>query len=193
MERRIYHGIHPSDLSHAVLAEFNRGNLHTRMSTSGNTTVVQIATRPGAPAGGDTAISVTFQKFEDGTLVQVGQQAWMGVAASLGKTALATMLNPWNLINRLDDLAQDLENLKLAENVWKVVDRSARQTSAKKQVASRLSRVVCEYCDTANEVGAGSCVACGAPMGSAQPRACRFCGFVILRGERACPNCKKSL
>jgi predicted amidophosphoribosyltransferase len=42
-----------------------------------------------------------------------------------------------------------------------------------------------------NEVGAGSCIACGAPLGNIQPRTCVACGFVVLRGEKTCPNCSK--
>ena len=53
----------------------------------------------------------------------MGQQTWLGVAASLGQTAFWTWLNPWNIINRIDDIAQDIENLQLSEKVWKTVGK----------------------------------------------------------------------
>ena len=55
--------------------------------------------------------------------MQVGEQQWLGVAASLGQTVIATVLNPFNLINRLDDVAQDVSNLQLTEKIWQVVRR----------------------------------------------------------------------
>jgi RNA polymerase subunit RPABC4/transcription elongation factor Spt4 len=49
--------------------------------------------------------------------------------------------------------------------------------------------VACEYCGTANPVGEGACIACGAPLGKLQPNTCSNCGFVIQPGELTCPNC----
>ena len=52
-----------------------------------------------------------MQKVEDGVAVSVGEQAWLGVAADLGITALAALSNPMTLIGRLNGLAQDVEYL----------------------------------------------------------------------------------
>jgi len=60
---------------------------------------------------------VLIQKVEDGVSVQAGQQAWLGVAASLGYTALAALRNPFTLLGRLDDLAQDVEYIQLSDNI----------------------------------------------------------------------------
>ncbi len=49
-------------------------------------------------------------------MVELGQQAWLGVAASLGQTAFSVFRNPFSLIGRLDDLAQDIESMQLSEN-----------------------------------------------------------------------------
>jgi hypothetical protein len=100
-------------------------------------------------------------------------------------------MNPWNLLGRLDDIAQDVENLQIAESVWQVVTKAAQAAGASTQISARLQSLSCEFCGTGNAVGAGSCVACGAPLGSLQPRTCPACGFVILRGERNCPSCSK--
>src|SRR5512140_2271664 len=107
---RIFHGsLTPDDIARALMAKFNRGNLHAQQLGSGNKVVVQIGTSQMSRSGGDTALSVTLLKAEDGVSVQIGQQAWLGVAASLGQTALAALQNPFNLIGRLDDLAQDIQ------------------------------------------------------------------------------------
>ena len=192
MEQRIYHGdLTTTDLAQALLAYFNRGNLRTLTSGSSDQLNVQIATRPGASSGGDTAVNVELIKVEDGISVSVSEQAWLGVAASMGQTVIATLINPWNLLNRLDDLAQDVENLQITEKVWQVIAAVAQTHRSTTQISERLQRLECLYCGTANPVGTASCIACGAPLGNIQPRTCPACGFVLLRGEKNCPNCGK--
>jgi len=194
MEQRIYHGdISPTDLAEALLAYFNRGNLRTQTLGGQNDLKVQIATRPGASSGGSTAVTVHLKKVEDGTSVSVSEQAWLGVAASMGQTVIATIMNPWNLLNRLDDLAQDVENLQINDKVWQVIGAVAQSQRSSTQISERLQRLECLFCGTANPVGQGSCIACGAPLGSIQPRTCANCGFVVLRGESICPSCSKPI
>lgn len=190
MEQRIFHGnITPNDVSQALYSTFNRGNLRAQVLGSGDKISIQIGTRPGATTGGQTALTVNIYKTKEGVMVEIGRQAWLGVAASLGQTALSAIKNPWNLIGRLDDIAQDIENLQMSERAWDVVERAARALAASHALSERLARLGCEYCGTANPVGEPSCVACGAPMGNAQPRTCARCGFVLKRNERTCPNC----
>jgi hypothetical protein len=192
MDKRIYHGdITPDGVAQALEAEFNQGNTRTqRFGESGNQTI-QIASSQWARSGGKTALAVNIQKVEDGIMVMVGEQQWLGVAASLGQTAIATLMNPLNLLGRLDDIAQDVSNLQLVEKVWQTVVGVVNASGASLQLSERLSRVTCEYCGTANPVGESSCLACGAPLGKAQPNTCRNCGYVLLRDERFCPNCGK--
>jgi hypothetical protein len=192
MEQRIYHGnMTPTDIGQALLTYFNRGNLRTQTVGNDKEMRIQIATRPGAASGGETAVTVQLKTVEDGIVVSVSEQAWLGVAASMGQTVIATLINPWNLLNRLDDLAQDVENLQIHEKVWEVIASVAQAHNVSTQISERLQRLECLYCGTANPVGEGSCIACGAPLGSIQPRTCLVCGFVVLRGEHNCPNCGK--
>jgi len=194
MERQIYHGnLTPIGISQALLSEFNHGNIRAQVLGGKDDLVVQIATRPGAMSGGQTALSVHIKKVPEGVLIELGQQNWFGIAASMGATALTAIRNPFNLIGRLDDLAQDIENLNLKENIWDVVDRLAASVGASHQLSERLRRITCEYCATANPVGEASCIACGAPLGNTQPRTCNNCGFVVLRDEKICPNCREKL
>lgn len=190
MDQRFFHGkLTPAQLAQALIAEFNRGTLRAQTIGEADQLAVQISTRPGVPSGGQTALTVTIETAADSVRVQVGEQAWLGTAASLGRTTIAALMNPWNLIGRLDDIAQDVENIQLSERVWKVIDQAARALGASQQLSDRLSRLACEYCGTANPVGAAACFACGAPMGALQPGTCPNCGFVVSPNESRCPNC----
>jgi hypothetical protein len=192
MEPRIFHGnMRPDDIAQALMGEFNRGNLRAQKMGAGKQVIVQIATRERAQSGGQTALSVTLTQVEDGVAVQIGQQAWLGVAASLGETAFSLWRNPWNILGRLDDLAQDIENLQLSDQVWVVIENTARAMGASFELSERLRRLVCSYCQTANPVGESNCIACGAPLGAEQPRTCMNCGFVVKTNESVCPNCGK--
>ena len=194
MERRIYHGnLSPSDLARSLIGEYNRGNLRAQQIGDTNEIIVQIATRDRPSSGGQTAVAITLRSVADGVAVEVGKQSWMGLAASLGQTAFWTLRSPWNLLGRLDDIAQDVENLQLVDEVWQVLDKTARSVGAGFELSERLRSAVCEYCLTANRIGEPACIACGAPLGLVQPRTCPHCGFVIKTAEKDCPNCGKSL
>ncbi len=171
------------------MAEFNQGNMQTQLLGESNNLTLQIASSQWARSGGKTALAVNIQQVEDGVMVQVGEQQWLGVAASLGKTALATLMNPMNLLGRLDDIAQDVSNLQMNEKIWQVVTRVVNTAGASLQLSERLSRVTCEYCGVANPVGESSCLACGAPLGKEQPKTCNNCGYVLVHDEKFCPNC----
>ncbi len=194
MLTRTFHGpIAPLDLAKALVAGFNRGNLRAQAFGDQKKAFVQIAT-PGLPtSGGKTALMVQLTAIEDGVMIQLGQQDWIGVAASLGLTALMALRRPLSLLNRIDDLAEDLSSLQLAERVWQTIDQTATGLGASFDISERLRRITCPHCLTANPVGGSACIACGAPLGPSQPNACRACGFIPLAGATTCPNCGKSL
>jgi hypothetical protein len=194
MDRRIFHGnITPTTIAHALMAEFNQGNLRTQLVGETNNLTVQIATSEYARAGGKTALTVNLQQVTDGVMVQVGEQEWLGVAADLGATVLATIINPMNLLGRLGSLAQDVSSLQLTDKIWEVIGHATTAAGATKQISERLSRLTCSYCGAANPVGEPTCLACGAPLGQEQPRACGNCGYVLVRNEKFCPNCGQAV
>ena len=95
MNQRIYHGnLEPVDLANALIGYFNRGNLRVQRIGDNSKLVVQVATLDRPFSGGQTAISVILQSVEDGVSVQIGEQAWLGVAASLGASAISVLRNP---------------------------------------------------------------------------------------------------
>lgn len=193
MEERVFHGnITPSDFARALHAVFNQSNLSTQTIGSGDKLAVQISSRPNARSGGQTALTIHLQKVAEGVHVQLGKQAWMGIAASLGQSAFAAIRNPFSLLNRLDDIAQDVQNLQLDDDVWEVITKAAHAAGASHKISEKLQRLTCAYCLTANPVGEASCLACGAPLGEEQPRTCLNCGYVLAGSEEKCPNCGKN-
>jgi hypothetical protein len=126
-------------------------------------------------------------------MVELGQQVWLGVAASLGQTAFSVLRNPFSLLGRLDDLAQAFESIQLSEKAWRVIDQAVVNLGASYKLSERLRRITCDFCGTANPLGEGNGIACGAPMGDAHPTTCGRCGFVVSLEEKICPNCQFSL
>jgi hypothetical protein len=194
MDQRVYHGkLSPLDFARSLTANFNRGNMRVHQMGGGDQIVIQIASLAQPTSGGQTALGITLQAHEDGVVVQVGKQAWLGVAASLGYTAIAALRNPFSLLQRIDDLAQDIEYIQLTDEVWKIVEQTARSLGSTYQLSEKLRRLVCEYCNTPNKVGEPSCIACGAPLGNIQPMTCMNCGYIVSKSDRVCPNCKSKL
>jgi hypothetical protein len=194
MDRRVFHGnITPPDVARALMAEFNQGNTQTQLLGESGNLIVQIASSQSSRSGGRTAVTVNLQQIEDGVMVQVGEQQWLGVAASLGQTAISALLNPLNLLGRLDDIAQDVSSMQLNERIWQIVANIVRSVGASQELSERLSSVTCEFCGAANPVGASTCDACGAPLGKSQPTTCPKCGYVLTHDEKFCPNCGQAV
>jgi hypothetical protein len=194
MDRRVFHGnIKPTDIANALMAQYDHGNMYAQVVGQYDNLAVQIATRSGAFSGGQTAMTISIRTVEDGIMIELGRQAWLGVAASISHTALSALRNPFSLLGRLDDLAQDFESIQLSENVWKVIDGAVLRFGASHALSERLSRITCEHCRTANRLGEGSCIACGAPLGDAHPASCPHCGFAVTLEEISCPNCNQKL
>ena len=194
MEQRIYHGnITPIDIANQLISEFNQGNLRTQLIGKNDNLTVQISTKQMSRSGGQTALSINIKQITDGVMIQLGQQQWLGVAASLGQSAIAALINPLNLLGRLDDIAQDIENLQITDKVWQTINRAVMQAGASTKLSDKLSRLKCEYCHTGNELGNSSCIACGAPLGDSHPSTCSNCGWVVNKNEKSCPNCKQQI
>lgn len=194
MDRRIFHGnITTREIGQALAAQFNRGNLRAQQFSKKGKVIVQIGTLSRPMSGGSTALTIYLEPVEDGVAVQVGEQAWLGIAASIGTTLLSLWRSPFNLIHRLDDIAQDVENIQISDQVWQVIENYAQMKGATFELSERLRRMKCEYCETANPVGEPRCIACGAPLGDVQPDTCPNCGYVIESGEKICPNCNHVL
>ena len=139
MTTKFFHGqLIIEELADILVTRFNRANLVARKSIGNGKAVVQIGSDEYSWSGGDTALGVTLIQDEDGVSVTVGKQAWFGIAASLGFTALAALRHPLNIIGRLDDITQDLENLQLDDEVWRVIEEVAKAVGASQELSDRL-------------------------------------------------------
>jgi hypothetical protein len=193
-ETRIFHGeITGKDLANALIARFTDNNMLAQSFHNDDQYIVQIASRANRQSGGNTALGITISEHEHGVTVRLGRQAWFGIAASLGQTLIAAKMNPLNLINRLDDIAQDIENLTLDDKIWSVINDTAAALGASHDLKKSLKSTGCVYCGTGNAVDAGRCVACGAPMGDLQPISCNNCGQVSAKEDMVCTNCGQPL
>ena len=190
IEARTFHGpVSADDFARALVAEFDGAQMRAKQLGRGDHRVVQITSIPGRRSGGSTAITIHITKIEDGVRVEVGEQEWIGVAASLGITALSFLVRPTSLVTRLDDLAVDINSLQLTTRIWEVIARTAENLGVSHQLSEKLRRLTCRYCLTANKVGAPHCEACGAPLGPDQPTSCQNCGYILFQDETACPQC----
>jgi RNase P subunit RPR2 len=194
MQQRIFHGsFSPGDLAQALITHFSHGNLEVQSFERDGLTTVQIASHRFSSAGGKTALTVILQPVVDGVSVSLGEQSWLGIAGNMGITLLSIIKNPFNLIHRLDDIAQDAQNLQLADDVWKVIEDTAHSLGSGFELSEKIKRYSCNYCNTANPPGEPRCIACGAPLGDIQPTTCTSCGYVLTQNEKICPNCKKNI
>ena len=194
MDQRIFYGnLRPLDIANRLVSEFNQGNLRTQIVGKENNLSVQISTAQTSKSGGPTAVTINIRQVPDGVMIQVGEQQWFGMAASMGQSAIATLLNPANLLWRLDDIAQDVSNLQLPDRIWKTVESVVKQSGASSLLSDKLSRLTCDYCLTANEIGTSNCIACGAPLGDMHPISCTNCGWVNKKTDIVCSKCWKNL
>ncbi|MBN2045150.1 MAG: zinc ribbon domain-containing protein [Anaerolineales bacterium] len=194
MTTKIYHGkLTAATLAKAISTRFSDEDLIANYTKSENQYIVRIASRAHAQSGGKTAIGVVLQQLEDGVAVKIGKQDWIGIAASLGISALSVRRNPLSLLGRLDDIAQDIENLTLDDRLWTLIDEVASTMNASQRLSEKLRRNKCEFCGTANPVGTPRCIACGAPQGDNQPVTCLKCGFLMTEADLECTNCGAKL
>ncbi|MCS6908720.1 MAG: hypothetical protein RML93_12680, partial [Anaerolineales bacterium] len=102
METKYYYGrITPKQLAATLVSVFNRGNLRAQVVGGKDHLIVQIATHPRPSSGGYTAVAVRIDAIPDGIAVSIGQQDWLGIAASLGKTLFLAWKSPLSLLGRL--------------------------------------------------------------------------------------------
>ena len=98
MKTKIYHGeLELDEVAQALANFFNRGPLDANLRKSGDQAFLQIATRDDRRSGGSTSLGVTLRQVNDRLEVQVGKQSVLGLAASIGATALLALRNPLNL------------------------------------------------------------------------------------------------
>jgi hypothetical protein len=190
MEARTYHGkVTPRDLADVLVSRFTTDDLSATAIGEGDRIIVNISS--AGYQGGRTALAVGLSPASGGVLVTVGDHNLLGVAADLMQTGLGALRNPFVLIGELDDVARNVEKLNLPAQVWEAVDHYCQSVGA--GLTAEPTSVTCPYCGVLSPIGAGSCAACGAPLGRSQPVTCPKCGKLLPADLDYCTRCGSPL
>jgi len=192
-ERQFRGNITPGNLADALVTQFNRGDYRAKKTGRGAQALVQISTNRRRRGEPDTAVAVTITPTPDGVKVSMGEPQWLDIAADLVQTGLGALLNPWSLVHEVDDVARNVQDLNLPQEIWATVDQYARTVGSRPALPPEPVAVTCPYCRTGNEIGEGRCVSCGAPLGDAQPVRCPSCNRLLPAGTARCPKCGERL
>lgn len=195
MEQRAYHGdIDVEDMARALVVQFNQGETRAQwMRGKAERAVVQIQMRRRDRRNPGSAITLHLTPSETGTVVSIAEQRWLGVAADLAKSGLLTLLNPWNIIGEIDDIARNVRSIQLRNEIWNAVELYCRSAGSGRGVGPSPQHIVCPYCGTPNELGRMICQACRGPLAEARPVACSRCGYLNDPDARYCVNCQAPL
>jgi len=194
MNQKIFHGnFNSEDLADQIENFLDLDHFDIYRTRSKDALNIQIRTAKHIRSGGKTAIGILLRDFEDGVIVNIGEQNLAGIATSIGISALSTILNPANLLHRIDDIAQDIESIQLEDHLLDIVIAAAESLGTGFALSDQFHRIKCSYCATANKPGKSNCIACGAPLGDEQLCSCKHCGFVYTGELPFCPNCKKKI
>lgn len=176
------------------MSRFNYGDLMAqKVRGQERHVMVQIATREHGWGAARSPLSVGIAPVDGGVRVTVGEQRWLETAASLAITGLGALINPRSLLWRIDDIARDVGQLTLDDQVWEAVEHYCDSVGARLGLAEKHLVVACPYCGVGNPVGEGKCSACGGSLAQVQPVPCPKCGFVLPKGSRFCSRCGTKL
>jgi DNA-directed RNA polymerase subunit RPC12/RpoP len=193
-ETRTYWGkISAQGLAQALVGHFDTAETRAQMVGDENRILVQIANRQVQAGDPSTALTVGIVQDEDSVTVTVGQQRWLGIAADLAKTGLLALINPWTLVQELDDVARNVDWLGLRQQLWDVIGQYCQSAGGSLGLPPDLRQVACPYCGVGNPIGQPKCSACGAPLGDYQPVTCPQCGYLLPYNKRFCTRCGASL
>jgi ribosomal protein L40E len=195
MEQRAYHGeIDTEKMAQALVIQFNQGETRAQwMRGEAGRSVVQVRSVKRGHRDPSTAVTLHITPSKTGVVVSMAEQQWVGVAADLARSGMMALLNPWNLIGEIDDIARNVRRLQLRDEIWQAVETYCRGIGAGTGAAPHVQQIVCPYCGTPNEVGALNCHACRAPLAEAQPKVCPRCGFLNNPRALTCVNCHTRL
>lgn len=113
-------------------------------------------------SGSKISLGMVIQKIEDAVQVDIDEPEWINIAGSLGKTVIGAVINPMNLLGRIDDISVDVVNMQLVDRVKQLINEiSAADIQADKL---RVDRNRCKYCGSRNLDDITHCTSCGAPL-----------------------------
>ena len=191
---RTYWGrISASDLARTLVQHFNTADTQAQMAGDKDRILVQVGSRQVERRDPSTALTVGIVQEKESVTVTIGHQKWLSLAADLAKTGLLALINPWNLLHELDDVARNVDWFNLRKEVWDAIDQYCLALGGSLGAPAALTQVACPYCGVGSPIGEAKCSACGAPLGDYQPITCHQCGFMLPHDKRFCTRCGASL
>ena len=190
MEQRAYHGkIDSEALARALVIQYNQRETRAQwMRGERGRAVVQIMGRHQDRSAPSSALTLHITPSRSGVVVSMAEQKWFGVAADLARSGLLTLMNPWNLVREIDDIARNVRQLQLRQEVWGAIETYCRGIGAGTGVGPAIQNLICPYCSTPNDLGALNCSACRAPLAEAQPLALRSRSRPRRRSRTSAPG-----
>lgn len=197
-----FEGCKASTIANALGSEFTGEDTQVASSKTEEATIVRILQSQGSHQRFSPALTVTLIEVGDILTVamsDLSQDAQRGAIGSLGRTAvrqggelllrrrgLVGMLDTaGDLIESVEDVAEDIQDLSLPQRVWRVIDRvgraaedayleeqGRRRALERKREAAERAWTHCEWCGRAyapDEDNIVQCPSCGAPRGSRPP------------------------
>ncbi|HEY88824.1 MAG TPA: hypothetical protein G4N98_03700 [Thermoflexia bacterium] len=113
IEQHAYHGeIDSEALARALVVQFEQGDTRAHwMRGEQGRAVVQVQARRRERGDPEMTVTVQITSSATGVVISLAEQRWFGVAADLAKSGLLTLLNPWNIIGELDDIARNVRRI----------------------------------------------------------------------------------
>jgi len=190
VEQRAYHGqIEVEPMAQALAAQFDTGTTHARwLKLENGAALVQVWSRRVERDDPVAMLTLRLTPSATGIVATMSEERVEGVFLDLVKTGVKALLQPLSLLGELDDVARNIQQLRLRDAVWEAVEQYCREEEATKG-GGPMAHVVCPYCGTPNPVGQLTCSACHAPLAEVQPIACPRCGFLNDPENARCVQC----
>jgi len=193
-----FDGCRASTVAKALASEFTAEDTRVAISKTEEATIITILQGQGSRQHFFPALTVTLIEVGETLTVamsDLSQDAKRGAVGSLGRTVvrqggelllrrqgLIGMLDAaGNLVESVEDVAEDIQDLSLPKRVWRVIDRVGRAAEdayleeqgrkralERKREAAERAWTHCEWCGRAyapDEENIVQCPSCGAPRG----------------------------
>jgi ribosomal protein L40E len=185
--QRMFHGgIRAAALADQLAARFSERHYRTTISSSGDTSLVQIGSKHGTP------LSVHIADTAGGVLVTMSREReWddrLGDAGELLERA--SRGGVLSVLSLLPEIAGEMKKENLAPAIWNAINDICTLTRALVgEEKAPLNPKVCPYCKTANPAENEHCMACGGVLPVDLPRICAKCGRQHTADALFCQAC----
>lgn len=132
------------------------------IATSADEITLRVINDRRLRSGSKISLRIVLHRTTDEVQVDIGDPEWVNIAGSLGATLIGAVINPINLLGRIDDLSVDVINFQLVDRVKQLLTEIA--AAAIEADRRRIERSRCKYCGSRNIDEVSHCASCGAPL-----------------------------